>query len=422
MRFTAGYYLMQQIHQEPNPTSSPDILQLLNQNEITPFFQQVVCVSKNCVCGLEGLIRGRSGSEITSPKALFEMAEAQDLTLQLDRLCRERVLSGFSTIYPQHRDKLLFINIEAAVLDKTVRSGYFNRQVAASGIAPGNIVVEINETKVKGGEALKDFIHIYRDAGFLIALDDVGAGFSNLDRIPVAKPDIIKIDISLVRNIHCDYHRQEVFKSLVGLAGQIGAMVVAEGVETEDEALQALKLGAHMIQGFYFSRPKALGDADPFDNPLITSLAERYKASMMRRIREEMDKRMELFSLIKAAVEGFDACSAYEQRLRGIVAMHIAIECAYVLDEAGTQCCEAVFHEDLCDARRQLTICSLSAGTDHSMKSYYYRLMSEGLAHHITEPYVSPVTGSLCVTVSMPFGCCGSRHILCLDLRTTFKT
>ena len=413
---------MQHSQHEPDTISSPDILTILGQRKITAFFQQIVCVSKNCVCGLEGLIRGNTDGALIAPKALFEAAEAQDITLQLDRLCRDCVLGDYYKFYPQHLDKLLFINIEASVLDKSVRSGYFNQQVKESGIHPGNIVVEINETKVKDGESLRQFIDIYRDAGFLIALDDVGAGFSNLDRIPVAKPDIIKIDTSLVRNIHRDYHRQEVFKSLIGLAGQIGAMVVAEGVETEEEALQALKLGAHMIQGFYFSRPCALGNTDPFYNPRIAPLAERFHAYMMQSIREEMDKRMELFSLVKATVEGFTGCGAYEERLRGIVAMHDAIECAYVLDEAGIQCCDAVFREALCAARRRLTICSLSAGTDHTMKSYYYRLMSESAAHNITEPYVSPVTGSLCVTVSMSFTCCDeTRHILCLNFKTTFR-
>lgn len=413
---------MQHSQHDSNHIASPDVLNRLNVSSMTAFYQQVVCVSKNCVCGLEGLIRGEANGKLIPPKTLFHAAEEQDIMLQLDRLCRDCVLDGYAALYPQQKDKLLFINIEASILHKSMRSGYFNRQVAKSGIHPGNIVVEINETRVRDSEALKQFIGTYREAGFLIALDDVGAGFSNLDRIPIAKPDIIKIDTSLVRNIHCDYHRQEVFKSLIGLAGQIGAMVVAEGVETEEEALQALKLGAHMIQGFYFSRPGPLGGGDPFYNPLIAPLAERFRAFMMQSIDEEMSRRTELFSLVKAAVEGFCGSGAYEQQLRSIVAMHDAIECAYVLDEAGKQCCDAVFREELPAARRHITICSLSKGTDHSMKNYYYRLMSERMAHYITEPYVSPVTGSLCVTASVSFTCSDeTRHTLCLDFKTAFR-
>jgi hypothetical protein len=99
-----------------------------------------------------------------------------------------------------------------------------------------------------------------------------------------------------------------------------------------------------------------------------------------------------------------------------------AIECAYVLDGAGMQCCDAVFQEGIETARRSIAVCSFSTGTDHSAKNYYYHLVSEKQEHYITEPYVSPVTGSLCVTVSMPFRCRGGAfRILCMDIRTALR-
>ena len=399
----------------------PDINQILREKKITALFQQVVSVNRNCVCGLEGLIRGVAEEGLIAPKALFEAAAAQDLTVPLDRLCRECILKDYYPLYPQHKDKLLFINMEASVIEQAPLSGHFTRQVREAGIDPGNIVIEINEAKVHNQDAIKSFIDVYRSDGFLIALDDVGAGFSNLDRIPVTKPDIIKIDTSLVRNIHTDYHRQEVFKALISLAGQIGALVVAEGVETEEEALQALKLGAHMIQGFYFSRPRALDGTDAFENLSIAVLAQRFRAYMIQRIQDEADRRRELVGLVKSTIAGFNSCSEYEERLQSIVAIHDAIECAYVLNEAGTQYCDAIFQKDVQTARRTLTVCALNKGTDHSMKDYYYHLVSEKLEHYITEPYVSPVTGSLCVTVSMQFShedrCC----ILCMDIKTAFR-
>jgi EAL domain-containing protein (putative c-di-GMP-specific phosphodiesterase class I) len=412
---------MQYLQHGPGANGLHDINFFLREKRITALFQQVVSVNRNCVCGLEGLIRGVTEQGLVAPKALFDAAAAQGMTLELDRLCRECVLGEYAPLYPRHRDKLLFINMEASVIEKAPLSGHFTRQVKEAGIDPGNIVIEISEAKVQDESAVKSFIDIYRSDGFLIALDDVGIGFSNLERISAAKPDIIKIDTSLVRNIHTDYHRQEVFKALVGLAGQIGALVVAEGVETEEEALQALKLGAHMIQGFYFSQPRALGSAHAFDNPNISVLAERFRAYMTQRIRAEADRHRELVGLVKSTIEGFGSCCEYEERLRGIVAVHDAIECAYVLDETGTQRCDAVFHGDIQTARRCLTVCALNKGTDHSMKNYYFHLVSEGMEHYITEPYVSPVTGSLCVTVSMLFSHGGTRCILCMDIRTAFQ-
>jgi len=413
---------MQHSNYPGDPGSIPDIQNILHHKRITAFFQQIVSVGKKGVCGLEGLVRSTHEGKTIPPRTLFDAAEAQDMTLALDRLCRECVLKDFGKIYPQHRDKLLFMNIEATILERVSHTGVLLRQVKKNGILPGNIVIEINEAKVHDVNALKAFIDVYRDDGFLIALDDVGAGFSNLDRIPVAKPDIIKVDTALVRNIHIDYHRQEVFKSLIRLAEQIGALVVAEGVETEEEALQALKLGAHMIQGFYFSRPAALTEADPFDNPYISSLAGHFRDYMMVSIRAEMSRRMRLFNLVKDTITTFTQSGPYEEQLHRIVGVHAAIECAYILDETGVQCCDAVYRERLDDVRKQLLVCSVSEGTDHSMKNYYYRLVSENLEHYITEPYVSPVTGSLCVTVSIPFSAQGGRRrILCIDVKTSFQ-
>jgi EAL domain-containing protein (putative c-di-GMP-specific phosphodiesterase class I) len=413
---------MQLSDYQGNPGILPDIQNILFDKKVTVFFQQIVSVGKKGVCGLEGLIRGALDGEIIPPRTLFEAAEEQDLTLSLDRLCRQCVLSDFGRIYPQHRDKLLFMNIEATILERVSHTGVLLQQVQESCINPGNIVIEINEARVHDIDALKRFIDVYRSQGFLIALDDVGAGFSNLDRIPVAKPDIIKVDTALVRNIHTDYHRQEVFKSLIRLAEQIGALVVAEGVETEEEALQALRLGAHMIQGFYFSRPAALTDANPFENPRVASLSEHFRGYMTASIQADMTRRMRLFNLVKGTITTIDEGGECEAQLRRILGVHDDIESAFILDETGVQCCDAVFRGHSADARKDLLVCSLCVGTDHSMKNYYYRLVSENLEHYITEPYVSPITGSLCVTVSMPFTAeDGSRRILCLDVKTAFQ-
>ena len=98
-----------------------------------------------------------------------------------------------------------------------------------------------------------------RQRGFLVVLDDVGAGHSNLDRIPLIRPDIIKIDRSLITGVDADFYKQETFKSLVSLSRRIGALVVAEGIETEREAVAALELGADLLQGYFLGRPQAGG-------------------------------------------------------------------------------------------------------------------------------------------------------------------
>ena len=142
-------------------------------------------------------------------------------------------------------------------------------------------MIEINETKVQDNAALKRFAETYREFGFMIALDDVGTGFSNMDRILLIKPDIIKIDMSLIRNIHNDYYKQGVFKSLVNMSNKIGALVVAEGVETEEEAIQILRLGGHMIQGYFFSKPQEIFDeSNIFSNNKMEMLSKSFNKYM----------------------------------------------------------------------------------------------------------------------------------------------
>ena len=88
-----------------------------------------------------------------------------------------------------------------------------------------------------------------REHGFLVVLDDVGAGHSNLDRIPLFRPDVIKVDRSLISGVGDDFYKQETLKSLVNLSRRIGALVVAEGIETDAEAIVALELGVDLLQG-----------------------------------------------------------------------------------------------------------------------------------------------------------------------------
>jgi len=92
--------------------------------------------------------------------------------------------------------------------------------------------------------------------GFSVALDDVGTGHSNLERIARIKPDIIKIDRCLIHDLDQERYRYIVVRSLRNLAQSIGALVLAEGLETEGEALAALDLDINLHQGYYYAKPE----------------------------------------------------------------------------------------------------------------------------------------------------------------------
>lgn len=409
------------VNQEVEKQESLNISDIITNKKIIAHFQPIVSVSRKTVCGLEGLARGinTDTNKIISPITLFQAAEDKGLTVELDRVCRDKVIEAFSYIHKSNKNKLLFLNIDASIIEKVQGSNYLMNQVNTYKINPSNIVIEINETKVQDNEALKRFINTYKKLGFLIALDDVGSGFSNLDRIPLTKPDIIKIDMSLVRNINNDYYKQEVFKSLVNLSNKIGAIVVAEGVETEEEAIQTLKLGVHMIQGYFFSKPHEINNEhDIILNNSIEILNNNFKKYINILIKEEKEKYKQHNMIVNNALIELSpvSCQEFDNKLMKFVSANKIIECAYILDIYGIQFSNTIFFKDINEVNENLIFYSARMGTDHSMKKYYYSLVNAKLKRYITEPYVSLATGNLCITLSRIFkNVNNEKYILCID-------
>lgn len=400
-----------------------DIYDIIKNKDIVAYFQPIVYMSRKKVCGLEGLIRGinTKTGQLISPLDLFEIANNKGLTLELDRVCREKVIEAFSSIYKSDKEKLLFINIDTSILEKVEGSNYLFHQFEKFDIKKSNIVIEINETQVKDNQILKNFIDMYRSEGFLIALDDVGSGFSNLDRIPITKPDIIKIDRNLLENIHNDYYKQEVFKSLVNLSNKIGSVVVAEGIELEEEAIQALMLGGHMIQGFYFSKPQKITNSKDISlSNSIENLSYSFKNLIKKSEKNQKKVNKELNATINYSLEKISSVppTEFNNKLLHIVKNNENIDCAYVLNESGIQVSETLCLSENDNVNQNMLFYSANIGSDHSMKKYYYHIANTKLSKYITEPYVSLATGNLCTTFSKVFkNIDNKKYILCIDFK-----
>jgi len=402
-----------------------DVRDIIENQCLVAYFQQIISVSRKMVIGIEGLIRGVNSkiNELIPAKELFDEANIEGVSLEFDRVCRSKILEEFRKIYTQDSEKLLFLNIDAAILEASIGSGYLMNQVSQSGINPHNIVIEISEKSYLSSVALKKFADTYRQCGFMVALDDVGTGFSNMDRILLVRPDIIKIDHSLVKNINNDFYKQGVFKSLVILANKIGALVVAEGVETEEEAIHVLRLGGHMIQGFYFSIPGEIEDNNSaFVNDRIDFLGKRFNQYMEMQYIKERNKHKRLYRIGSDSVERLSciSCEEFDNELNKIVKDYPAMECAYILNNSGVQISHTVCPIDLKDDRENLIFYSARKGTDHSMEKYYYPLVCGKRKRYTTEPYVSMATGNLCITISYLFvNKDNVKCILCIDLKTS---
>jgi diguanylate cyclase (GGDEF)-like protein len=129
---------------------------------------------------------------------------------------------------------------------------------ALSGDLTG-VILEITENAdIAPTPLLMDEVQGLRDRGAIVAVDDWGKGYSNLDRLLLLRPEIVKIDMSLVHQLNLDYHR-EAIRTVVSWADRVGARICAEGVETEEQWLQLQAIGVHLGQGWFFGAPAAPG-------------------------------------------------------------------------------------------------------------------------------------------------------------------
>jgi len=226
---------------------------ILLEESLTTVFEPIVRLATREVIGFEALSRGPSGTGLETPAALFGIAEQADREYELDSLCRRRALANARGIAP---DQLLFLNIlPTCIQDPDFQAVRVRETLATLGLGPRNLVLEVSER-----QAISNF-PIFREAtdhfsrlGFRIALDDTGAGFSSLEAALELSPDFLKIDMSLVRGIEESPEKQELLRGLKGVAGKMGSILIAEGIETEQELEVIRGLGIECGQGFHLGR------------------------------------------------------------------------------------------------------------------------------------------------------------------------
>ena len=400
-----------------------EIQEVIEAESVVPYFQPLVSLKRKQVFGFEGLIRGIHPRDKTliPPLELFGMAAREGRTETLDQLCRKKTLEAFRAIHKTDPLLMLSVNFDASVVGGEVEDeDHLLSWAREFGINPANVCVEIIESNVADSGALRNFVDFHRDHGFLIALDDVGAGHSNLNRIPLLKPDLIKIDRYLVHGIHGDFHKQQVFKSVVNLSSTLGALIIAEGVETGQEALEVMSAGVEMIQGFYFSKPVGVGECmKESQADKIRHLSSAYKELEIGRIalkRFNLGKYHAMMRELQTSLSGVSV-EEFDQQLGRMAEYFPNIECFFVVGEDGLQVTETFLNAPI--RKNKLLFRPVPKGTDHTMKDYFYMLVEAGLGkvNYITEPYLSQATGNVCVTFASLFrDSSKKRYILCSDI------
>ncbi|MDO8825101.1 bifunctional diguanylate cyclase/phosphodiesterase [Methylophaga sp.] len=221
---------------------------------LTPIFQPIVSLKSHQIYGYEALIRGPSDSVLHSPINLFDAASRHGRLAELDLLCREIAIARFGEL---NLNAKLFINtIPAALLQPDYPHGLTAKFLKKARIPAEQVVIELTEQyPIDDYDLMREATAHYRDMGFSIAIDDLGAGYSGLRTWSELKPDYVKLDRHFMQNIHEDQQKKQFVQSMIDIALSSNCRVIGEGVEVREEYLVAQSMEMHFAQGYYFSRP-----------------------------------------------------------------------------------------------------------------------------------------------------------------------
>ena len=211
-------------------------------------YQPIVDTRTQRVFGYEALLRTNEPS-LPHPGAVLDAATRLGRLEELGRMIRARAAEPIANAPDRGK---LFVNLHVTdLLDPVLLS-------PSSPLTPiaDRVVLEITErSSLDEVKDVRSRVAALRELGFSIAVDDLGAGYAGLTSFTLLEPEIVKLDMSLVRDVHQNSTKQKVVRSMTALAKDMGIMVVGEGVECKAERDALVDLGCDLLQGFLFARP-----------------------------------------------------------------------------------------------------------------------------------------------------------------------
>jgi diguanylate cyclase (GGDEF)-like protein len=235
-----------------------DVTAALQEDRIEAYYQPIVLLSTGEVVGLEALCRMRIGEEIISASAFHEATTdvhvATELTARMMSLVAADVRMWLDLGIPfQH----VGINVSSADMHGTVER-VLESAFGAQGVPLKHVILEVTETVYMGAgdRIVQKAVETLRAKGLRVALDDFGTGFASLTHLLTVPVDIIKIDKSFVDRLAPEDASAAIIEGLLHIAKKLDIRVVAEGIETVDQAVHLQRLGCSLGQGYLFSRAK----------------------------------------------------------------------------------------------------------------------------------------------------------------------
>lgn len=225
-------------------------------------YQPIVDLRDHSVFAHEALVRGVNGEGAMS---ILEQVNDQN-RYQFDQMCRTRAIATAAQLGMTEHLSINFLPNAVYRPELCIRSTL--EAARAHNFPLDRLIFETVESEHLDNKGhLTNILREYREFGFKTAIDDFGAGYAGLTMLAEFQPDLIKLDMALVRDVHRDPVRQAIVRGVVGMCAELGITVIAEGIEQADERDFLRDCGIYLMQGYWFAKPafKALaqvgGDA-----------------------------------------------------------------------------------------------------------------------------------------------------------------
>lgn len=242
-----------------------DLRKALERGEFELHFQPIVSLRDNRITGLEALVRWHHPERgLVSPGEFIPQAEEAGLIFDIDRWVLANacsVLDLWSERYPAAHNLLLNVNLSAKYFLKRDAVDDFSEILRVTGVRPSRLRLEITENLILAGdEHVTGKLLTLRGMGVSLALDDFGTGYSSLSYLVRYPFDAIKIDRGFIRSMLDKPSDMAIVQSVLTLGKNLGLEVVAEGVETLEQAVRLREWGCDFAQGYFYFRPMPAND------------------------------------------------------------------------------------------------------------------------------------------------------------------
>jgi len=223
-------------------------------------YQPIVDLRSRTIYAHEALVRGPEGQG-----AMSVLSQVNDSNrYRFDQACRVKAIKGAAQLGIQEKISINFLPNAVYKPEVCIRTTLEAARV--HGFPLERIIFEVTEgERVEDGPWLASILREYKRCGFLTAIDDFGAGFAGLTLLADFTPDLIKLDMALVRDVDSNRSRQAIVRGMMSICLDLGIQVIAEGIETAAERDFFRDVGVHLMQGYFFSRPafQATGQVAP---------------------------------------------------------------------------------------------------------------------------------------------------------------